>query len=234
MTTALDAPLETGPGPVSRWTRLAGAGGVASIAIALLAGALDRMWTFPATGAGGAEIAAYAGAHRTVLMVAMVANATAVALWLPLGAAVAVRLRERGADAFLLACFGLGVAAFAALLLAGFTSFFLLVYRAPEAAGAKLLYDLTFGLLAMSGLPTALALGAYAATGSSRATVALAALGALAHLALLASFVLPSGFFSLQGGVILAIPATLFAWIAATGAELARADTTWASPGRLS
>ncbi len=45
---------------------------------------------------------------------------------------------------------------------------------------------------------------------------------AVAHLVLLASLVITSGFFSLQGGVIIAIPAMLFAWILATSIVLLR------------
>ena len=41
-------------------------------------------------------------------------------------------------------------------------------------------------------------------------------MAALAHLVLLASLVITSGFFSLEGGVIIAIPAVLFAWILGT------------------
>ena len=109
-----------------------------------------------------------------------------------------------------------------ALLLAGFTAFFVLVYRDADVGDPRLLYDLTFGLLAMSGAPTAIALGSYAAlvlrsTGLPRWTAWLGVVGALAHVALLASFVVSEGFFSLQGQVITAIPATLFAWIIGTG-----------------
>jgi hypothetical protein len=41
--------------------------------------------------------------------------------------------------------------------------------------------------------------------------------GSLAHVVLLASFVVSEGFFSLEGQVITAIPATLFIWIVGTG-----------------
>jgi hypothetical protein len=66
------------------------------------------------------------------------------------------------------------------------------VYRIPEASEPRLLYDLSFGLLAMSGVPTALALGSYAALAFRSAqlptaTAWLAAIAALAHLMLLAS-----------------------------------------------
>jgi hypothetical protein len=52
-----------------------------------------------------------------------------------------------------LGCFLLGFVSFVTLLLAGFTAFFVLVYRGAEAPDPKLLYDLAFGLLAMSGAP---------------------------------------------------------------------------------
>jgi hypothetical protein len=42
-------------------------------------------------------------------------------------------------------------------------------------------------------------------------------------IVLLASLVIPSGFFSPQGGVIIAIPAILFAWITGTSIVLLRA-----------
>jgi hypothetical protein len=52
---------------------------------------------------------------------------------------------------------------------------------------------------------------------SSRWTAWLGVVGAVAHVALLASFVVSEGFFSLEGQVITAIPATLFIWIVGTG-----------------
>jgi len=129
-----------------------------------------------------------------------------------------------------LACFAIGLVAFVTLLFAGFTSFWVLVYRAPGVSDPRLLYDLAFGLIAISGMPTALALGSYAALiflggPAPRWTAWLAVLGALAHVALLASFVVADGFFSLEGGVILAVPATLFAWIVGTGIAMLRADS---------
>ena len=122
----------------------------------------------------------------------------------------AVSMRQAGA-AGLLGC-ALGVAGTIAVL----------VYGDADVGDPRLLYDLTFGLLAMSGAPTAIALGSYAAlvlrsTGLPRWTAWLGVVGALAHVALLASFVVSEGFFSLQGQVITAVPATLFAWIIGTG-----------------
>ena len=42
----------------------------------------------------------------------------------------------------------------------------------------------------------------------------------MAHLVLLASLVITSGFFSLQGGVTIAIPGLLFTWITGTSIVL--------------
>ena len=141
-----------------------------------------------------------------------------------------MRLRKAaGAESLLSACFAFGLVGFVTLLLAGFTSFLVLVYRTPDVSDARLLYDLTFGLLAMSGAPTAIALGSFAALvfrggDLPRWTAMLAALGAAAHVALLASFVVTDGFFSLEGQVITAIPATLFLWIIGTGIAMVVAD----------
>jgi hypothetical protein len=84
-------------------------------------------------------------------------------------------------------------------------------------------------MLAISGAPTAVALFAYAAhvwrsLVLPRWTAVLAGIAAVAHVALLASFVVSDGFFSLEGQVITAIPATLFAWILGTSIAMLRAE----------
>jgi hypothetical protein len=214
--------------------KLAGLAGVLSIVLGIAGVPVDKMWTFPGTTSTGAEIASYVDAHRSALLIAMALSAAAVWLWLVFGVGVWLRLREAtGGDSVLSACFLVGLVGFVTLLLAGFTSFLVLVYRAPEASDPRLLNDLAFGLLAMSGAPTALALGSYAALvlGSDRLprwTAWVAIVAALAHLVLLASLVIRSGFFSLEGGVTIAIPATLFAWICSTSIALWRTglDTT--------
>ena len=208
---------------MSNGIKLAGIAGILSIVLGIVGLPVDQMWTFPMTDATAGEVAAFAAANRTELLVAMVLNTIAVGLWLVFGAGVWLRLRQvAGSESILPACFLVGLISFVTLLLAGFSVLFLLAYRAPEAADYRLLYDLSFALLAMSGIPTALALGSYAAlvfrTDSlPRWTATVATVAALAHLLLLASLVVRSGFFSLEGGVTIAIPGTLFAWIAGTG-----------------
>jgi hypothetical protein len=210
-------------------TRVAAIAGLLSIALGLVAATVDHMWDLPATQSRAVEIAAHVQADRTVFFAAMVLNATAVMLWLVFGAGVWLHLRPRTqAEGFLSACYGLGLVSFVTLLLAGFTTMFVLVFRVPDVSDARLLYDLTFGLLAISGPPTALALGAYAGlvfrTGRlPRWTAVLALISAAAHLVLLASFFVRQGFFSLEGAVILVIPGTLFAWIVGTSVALLRA-----------
>jgi hypothetical protein len=104
------------------------------------------------------------------------------------------------------------------------------IYRGGYGQNARLLYDLTFGMLAMSGVPTAVALASYCAlvwrSGRlPRWTAVLAAIAATAHVVLLASFLVGDGFFSLQGQVISAIPATLFVWILGTAVAMLAAST---------
>lgn len=215
---------------MSNATKLAGFAGILSIALGIVGAFVDQMWTFPGTGATAGEIAAFVDAHRSALLVAMVLNTAAVGLWLLFGAGVWLRLRRAaGRESILSVCFLIGLVSFVTLLLAGFTAFFVLVYRAPEMSDPRLLYDLSFGLLAMSGVPTALALGSYAVLVFDtdrlpRWTASAAAVAALAHLVLLASLLVTGGFFSLEGGVTIAIPATLFAWIVGTSLALVTAD----------
>ena len=207
----------------------AGATGVVAVVIAAVASAgIGHLWDFPPTDATAAEITAYLGEDRTRGIVAMILNTVAVGMWLVVGAAVWLRMRRAaGGETFYSACFGLSFAAMVTLVFAGFVPFMVMLYRLPGVAEAKLLYDLTFAMLAMSGVPTAVALVVYAefvfrTRGLPRATAWFAVVGAAAHVVLLASFAVEEGFFSLQGQVITAIPATLFAWIFATSVALAR------------
>jgi hypothetical protein len=208
--------------------RMAGLAGLAGISLGVIGFFVDQMWQFPATNSSTEEIVAFVREHRTPLLVAMLVNTAAVALWLAFGAGVWLGMRdETGAETYLSACFALGMVSLVTLLLGGFTPFLVLVYRTPDATEARLLYDVTFGLLAMSGAPTVLALGSYAAfvrrSGAlPRSTGGLAALAVVAHVALFSSFVVRTGFFSLEGPVIIAIPATLFVWIGATSIAMLR------------
>jgi hypothetical protein len=208
-------------------TGLASMAGIASLAFGVVALPIDRMWAFPGTTASASEILDFAQANRPALLVAMLLTTVAVGLWLMFGVGVWLWLKEEaGGESVLSVCFLAGLVSFVTLLFAGFTIFIVLVYRAPEVSDPRLLYDLSFGLLAMSGIPTALALGAYAtlAFGNARMpiwTAWLAVVAALAHLLLFASLVITRGFFSLEGGVTIAIPATLFAWIVGTAVAMA-------------
>jgi hypothetical protein len=81
----------------------------------------------------------------------------------------------------------------------------------------------------MSGAPTAVALAAFCAiVVRSRLlpayTAWVAAVAAAAHVVIVGSFIPESGFFSLQGGVIWAVPSLLFAWLLVTSAALVRAE----------
>jgi hypothetical protein len=215
--------------------RLAGFAGLLSIVLGIVALPIDQMWTFPGTAATTGEVAGFVDAHRSALLVAMVLTTAAVGLWLVFGVGVWLWLREAtDGDSILSTCFLVGFVSFVTLLFAGFTPFLVLVYRAPEASDSRLLYDLSFGLLAMSGVPTALALGSYAAMvfrdgRLPRWTAMLAAVAALAHLLLFASLLITSGFFSLEGGVTIAIPATLFAWIFGMSVMMVAAGRSGAS-----
>jgi hypothetical protein len=199
-----------------------------SVVLAVVALFVDEMWSWPATRTTSTELLQFASSNRPALMTAMVLTAVAVSLWLVFGAGVWAYLRRHAPDEVVRStCFGVGLVAFVTLLLAGFTVFWVLLYRAPLERDALLLYDLSFGLLAMSGLPTAISLWFYAEivfrTGVlPRSTAVFAVVGAVSHLALLASLIVRDGFWSLEGPVIIVIPGFLMAWIVATSIAMIR------------
>ena len=206
--------------------RLARITGVLGIVVPMVGLVAYPIWSFPDTNSGGTVIVAFVTDHQDQLKLMMGLYTIGVTLWLAFGAAVWSILRERLGTSALPVLFAAGSISYVTLLLAGFTVFDLLVYRPPSAHEAQLLYDLTFGLLAMSGLPTALALGAFAALAYAtdglvpRATAHLASVAAAAHVLLLLAFVVPDGPLSLEGFSITGIPALLWAWILASALTL--------------
>jgi hypothetical protein len=148
-------------------------------------------------------------------------------MWLAFGAALWSYLRDRlPAESTLATGFGAGLIGLS-LLLSGFTAFDVLLYRLPEGSVATLLYDLTFGLLAMSGMPTALSLTSFAVAVYRqgmlpRFTARLAVATAAAHVLLLVGFIAHAGPLSLEGFSITGIPALLWAWILTTAPSMPR------------
>ena len=186
---------------------------------------LAPTWHFPATGASGSSVLDYVQAHQSQLQVGVLLDAIGVTLWGLFG--VGVWSRVRAGQRLLADGMLAGFAWLVPLLLTGFTVFLVLTYRAAETSprDARILYDLTFALLAMSGLPTALALGAFAAIvlragGFPRWTAVLALVAALGHVLLLASFIVSGGFLALEGQIITIAPAGLFLWVLGTGVAL--------------
>jgi hypothetical protein len=215
---------------LSRDTSLTAWAGIAGIAIPMVGLVIMPIWSFPNSTATAPQIAAFVAQHRSHLQVMMVLYTVGVTLWLVFGTTLARRMRASvPAQSVLPDLVAAGTIGLVALLLAGFTAFDLLVYKS-RGAEASLLYDLSFGLLAMSGLPTAVALLAYAVAIRRyqcvrNSTGYLAEVGAAAHLLLLISFIATAGFFSLEGLVIAVVPATLWLWIFHTGMVVARVDS---------
>lgn len=196
--------------------RVAGVTGIFSFALVVAAGLIAPLWDVPGSRASSAEIAHYVGAHRTAFLIALFLYACGVTLWLALFAAIRQRLMN--ATPGLATIFGSAGTAVVVVVLSGFVPMLTLAYRAPHVEDARLLYDVSFGLLAISGLPTALAMASYAVANRrggrlERATAFVALIAAIAHVAIGASFFLRTGFLSLEGAGIVAIPATLFLWI---------------------
>jgi len=202
--------------------------GILGVALGTLTVVILPIWGFPGTSSSAVEVTAFAVKHQASLRAVLMLSAAGVSLWMIFGAGVWLRLRHvSGSDGLVSSCFAFGLVGFVTLLLSGFVAMFVIAYRAPEIPDVRLLYDLGFGLLAMSGAPTAVALGSYAVVASRhralpRLTAWLAMLAAAAHVLLLVSLVVPRGFFSLEGQVITVVPGLLFAWILATSVTMLR------------
>jgi hypothetical protein len=204
----------------ARAARWAGTLGVLIPAIAI---PVYPIWSNPPTQTSGAAVALWASAHHDRLVVTQLLYTVGVAFWFVFGAAVWTHLRSRlPAGSPWAAGFGVGLVGLVTLVLSGFTAFDLLLYRPRSAEMSALLYDLTFGLLAMSGIPTVVALGCFAVAVYRhrvlrRSTAHLAAVAAAGHVLLLAAFIAPTGPLSLEGFLVVwAIPLLLFAWIGHT------------------
>ena len=187
---------------------------------------ISPLWDIPATSAPAAEFARYAGDNRGELIAGVFTFGLAMAAFLFFAAGLAVLMYRR--DALLATAFALGAATLTAVVFVGFVPILVLAYRTPAPSEAHTLVDLTFGILAFSGFPTALATGAYAEfIRRTRALPAwtgwLGALAAVAHVAIGATFAFSSGFLSVEGAAIIFIPAALFVWMLGTGIALVRA-----------
>ena len=140
------------------------------------------------------EVARWATINHDRLVVTMLHNTVGVTLWFVFGAAVYAVLRDRlPTRSMLPMCFATSFFGCVTLLLSGFTAFNLLLYRRHSAEASILLYDLTFGLLAMSRMPTVVALGSFAVAvyvhqALPRYTAHLAVAGAAVHPLLLVTF----------------------------------------------
>ncbi|WBP95173.1 hypothetical protein O6072_01145 [Mycolicibacterium neoaurum] len=207
---------------VVRWA------GVIGFVLPALTLATYPIWMFPGTQIAGDQLARWSAGNHGRLTLTMMLNTVGVTTWLVFGAALYAVLRDRLPERSLLpACFAASFGGCVVLLLSGFTAFNLLLYRDRSGEMSIMLYDLTFGLLAMSGMLTVVALGSYAAAVYGyrvmpRYTAHLALAGAVTHPLLLATFVVREGPLSLEGGSITAMPAFLFAWIIGTATAMPR------------
>ena len=210
-----------------RANRALGLTGLASFAlIAVAAFVQPHLWSAPGTTAAPARVAAYAQEDRGRAVGSLFIYSVAMGVFLCFACGLWTRLRRDAADMESISTvFAVGAVALVVLVLAAFAPAAALSYRPQEPAVAQALRDLAFGLLAMSGIPTALCLGAYAALVLRRGCLAawtgwLALFGAAAHLLIAASFMDHGGFLSLEGSVIVWVPGIFFAWILATSLAL--------------
>ncbi|MDQ3954252.1 MAG: hypothetical protein M3285_01705 [Actinomycetota bacterium] len=212
--------------------RSAALAGLTSFALIILATFVaPPLWDAPTTTATANEVAEFGFPHRGRILMSFFIYSIAMGFFLWFGAGLWAWFRRWEAEPSPMpAVFAIGVVVAATHILAAFAPGALSVYRPPAAATAGLLFDLTFAILALSGIPTAVFLAAYATLVLRGAplpkwTAWLAIVGVVAHVVIAGSFFPRSGFFSLEGGVIVWVPATLFAWILAASVALLRAPS---------
>jgi hypothetical protein len=208
----------------TRLVALAGLGSFALIVVATFVA--PPLWDAPGTSASAAQLASYLREHDERAIASLYIYSLGIGLFLCFTAGLWSWLRQtESAPQPLSAVFAFGAVALAVLILAAFATAGVMSYRPYQPALAGMLADLTFALLALSGIPTAVCLGAYAALVlKARCLPAwtgwLAVLGALTHVFIAASFMSHGDFLSLEGSVIVWVPATFFAWILAAGVVL--------------
>ena len=216
--------------PGARARRLVAITGLVSFALIMVAGLIvaPPLWNAPAPTAPAAHVAAYLQTYHGRLLASQFIYSLGMGLFLCFTAGLWSWLRRiEPAPEMISAIFAFGAVALTLLILASFASADVMSYRPQQPAFAVALTDTTFGLLALSGIPTAVCLGAYAAIvlrhrclPSWTAWLALVAVDA--HLLIAASFLSHGSFLGLEGGVIVVVPATFFAWIFATSLVLLR------------
>jgi hypothetical protein len=201
-------------------TRLIGAAGMLSFDLIVVAAFVSPpLWNAPGTTASGGAVASFAQHNAARVTTSLFIYSLAMALFLCFAAGLWGWFRDQERSPHpLSSIFGFAAIAFIVLILAGFVPAYMLGYRSQPAVIAGPLGDLTFGLLALSGIPTAVCLGSYAALVVRLRCLPvwtgwLAAISALAHLLIAASFLSHGAILSLESSVIVWVPATFFCWI---------------------
>ncbi|RPA66369.1 hypothetical protein EF294_00935 [Gordonia oryzae] len=188
------------------------------------------IWLMQRPHLDGVELAQWAIHQHGRLVATMLLDVVGVTIWYIFGAATWTYLRDRlPATSPLPACFGVSFVGCVTLLLSGFTAFALFLYRPHSPEVSTLLYDVTFGLLAVSGLPTIVASGScsiavYVHRVLPRWAGHLALATAVVHPVLLATLTIRGGPLSLEGFAIAAMPAFLFVWILGTALAMPRSS----------
>lgn len=214
--------------------------GLASFTLIMLAAFVlaPPIWQAPDTKAAALQVVAYAHREAGASIASLFVYSIALGFFICFAAGLWVWLSQESGSPHLSATFAFAALALVVLILAAFASGAVLSYRPQQPAIAQMLRDMTFGLLAISGIPTAVCMTAFAMLVVKRRilplwTALLALVGACAHLLIAASFVSHGKILSVEGAVIVLVPGTLFAWIFATSVALLRTDAHGEPAGGL-
>jgi hypothetical protein len=211
----------------ARLPLLVGIAGLATFVLIVVSSFVaPPLWDAPGTHSSGARAAAYAFDNRTRIVISLFMFSVAIGIWLWFAGGLWAWMRRLEPEPQpLSSVFALSTVAMLVMIISAFVPLGVLGYRLENPSAAGLLTDTGFGLLAVSGIPAAAALSAFAAlvvrTGClQRWTAAVAVPAALAHVLIAMSFLGHGPVLSIEGSVIVWVPALLFIWLAAVSAAL--------------
>ena len=210
--------------------RTTGILGLAMIVLVAAANALAPTSNLPGTGATSIEVMRYFGGHHNALREALYLYGAGFVVLVPFVSGLRDYLRSSEPDA---SVSNVGFAAgsvLAAVTLAALACFVVAVYRLaprnPEIVSN--FYDLGWAAVALSGFAAALCVGAFSFVIVTKGGLPswsgwLGFAVGIAHLVSAAAFARNEGVLSLEGGIAVYVPLSLYLWLLVVSVLLLRA-----------
>jgi hypothetical protein len=211
--------------------KMTSAAGLGVVLLFVVSSLILPLTDAPGSDASAQAVARYLGDNRGELLAVLYLSGLSFGLFLVFAGGLRYLLRRAaGGDATPVPGIGFGGAiALVSILMAGFSLFVAAGYRVSETDPAlvRALSDAAWATFALSGVPTAVCVGAFSwlILRDRYLPGAVAWLGFLVaalHLLAAAAYAGSSGGLSLQGDVAVYVPLGFYLWVLATSVALAR------------